>query len=153
MTQFYPLDAETIATIRAGGPDANGQPAERATSDGKGKPCRCCLGQVPAGEDFLIFAARPFPKAQPYAETGPVFLCANDCTPWTTTGVPPNLTTSPQYLIKGYSHDHRIVYGTGQITPTQDVASYVDILLTQDGIDFVDIRSASNNCFLARARA
>ncbi len=152
MTRYHPLDATYIAHIRAGGADVNGQPAERAVSEGAGNPCRCCLAQVPKGAAMLILAARPFPKPQPYAETGPVFLCAKDCTAWDQDGIPPNLTSSEQYLIKGYCSDHRIVYGSGQITPKDALPDYVDSLLSRDDIAFVDIRSATNNCFIARAK-
>lgn len=100
---------------------------------------------------MLIFAARPFPKPQPYAETGPVFLCERDCAVWEEGGVPPVLETSPDYLVKGYSADYRIVYGTGQITAAGDVAAYAGELLARDGVRFVDVRSARNNCWLARA--
>ncbi len=145
-----PYDLKFIASIRAGGPDANGQPAERAISDGKGKPCRCCLNTVPAGEEMLILSARPFPKPQPYAEQGPIFFCAKDCTPWTGTGVPPILETSTHYLLKAYSVDDRIIYGTGQITPKTEVEPYANTLFARDDVAYIDVRSAVNNCFLTR---
>ncbi len=148
-----PLPTDFVAHIRAGGPDANGFPAERAVSDGVGKPCRCCLGNIPEGEEMLILAARPFPELQPYAELGPIFLCAKDCSPWQGDGLPPILTTSPDYLIKGYSADHRIVYGTGQITPQSELEGYAKDLLARDDIAFVDVRSSRNNCYLARIPA
>ncbi len=150
MITFHAYDTATISTLRAGGPDVYGNPAERATSDGKGKPCRCCLNQVPDGADMLIAAARPFPDLHPYAETGPIFLCADDCDRYAGDGVPDILRTSVQYLLKGYSADHRIVYGTGQITPASDVSDYAEKLLDMDDVAFVDVRSATNNCFLTR---
>ena len=110
---FEALDSALAADLRRGGPDANGQPAERgAISDGEGVPCRHCLSHVPAGREYLILAHRPFPAPQPYAETGPIFLCADDCGRWHGAGVPPILATSPDYLLKGYSADHRIVCGS-----------------------------------------
>ena len=130
--------------------DANGQPAERAISTGTGTPCRCCLKTVPKGAPFLILAARPFPKPQPYAETGPIFLCAEDCPAWQDDSLPPILHSSPTYLLKGYGPDNRIVYGTGRITPRDEVAEYAAELLGRDDVAHVDIRSASNNCFLTR---
>lgn len=151
--RFLPLDADFVAQVRAGGPDANGQPAERAISDGAGNPCRCCLRNIPAGEEMLILAARPFPALQPYAETGPVFLCAARCGAWDDDGVPPVLTTSSDYLLKGYSADHRIVYGTGRVTPVREIAGYARELLDRPDVAFVDIRSARNNCWQARAVA
>ena len=151
--KFLPLDPEFVAAIRAGGPDAYGQSAERAVSDGEGVPCRSCLRDVPAGEDYLILAARPFPKAQPYAETGPIFLCARECDAWDGDGVPPILATSPDYLVKGYSSDHRIVYGTGRVTRAKDLAAYAAQLLSRTDIAHVDVRSARNNCYQTRAVA
>ena len=143
-------DPAFVATIRAGGPDANGQPAERAVSTGAGTPCRCCLRTIPKGDPFLILAARPFPAPQPYAESGPIFLCAAACTPWQGVGLPPILGASPQYLLKAYGPDDRIVYGTGRITPQAEVAAYAADLLGRDGIAYVDVRSAVNNCYLTR---
>lgn len=145
-----PYDHSFVTQIRAGGPDANGQKAERAMSDGKGKPCRCCLNQVPEGEEMLILSARPFPEPQPYAEQGPIFLCAKDCTPWQGEGVPPILRSSATYLLKAYGADNRIIYGTGQITPKSNVEPYVRTLFDRDDVAYIDVRSAVNNCFLTR---
>ena len=147
---FHPYDQHFVDAIRAGGPDANGQPAERAMSDGGGNPCRCCLRDIPKGTPMLILAARPFPAPQPYAETGPIFLCADPCEPWASAGVPPVLATRPEYLLKGYSDADRIVYGTGAVVPAGDLESYAAALLSRDEVAYVDVRSARNNCFQAR---
>jgi uncharacterized protein DUF1203 len=93
----------------------------------------------------------PVPGKTAYAETGPIFLCAGDCTPWAQPGVPPVLTSSPEYLVKAYRSDYRILYDTGQITPVAALDRYVAVLLARPGVAFVDIRSARNNCFATRA--
>lgn len=147
---YLAYDAEEVARLRTGGPDAYGNPAERATSSGAGTPCRSCLNNVPEGQQMLICAARPFADLHPYSETGPVFFCAKDCTPFQGHEAPPILKTSPDYLIKGYDKAERIVYGTGQITAADDIADYAATLLDRDDIVFVDVRSARNNCFLTR---
>ncbi len=148
--KFHPLDQEFVDAIRAGGPDAYGNPAERSSSDGNGNPCRSCLRDIPKDAPMLILAARPFPDAQPYAETGPIFLCAAPCTPYAGPGVPEVLKTSPDYLLKGYTADHRIAYGTGQITPAGDIETYARTLLERPDLAYVDVRSARNNCFQTR---
>ena len=147
---FAPYDATFVNAVRAGGPDAHGQASERAVSDGQGKPCRFCLDQVPSGAAMLILAARPFAAPQPYAETGPIFLCADDCAPWSGAGLPPVLTCSPDYLLKAYSGDDRIIYGTGRIVPQPELESYAEALLKRDDVAYVDVRSSRNNCFLTR---
>ena len=150
MLTYHPYDGGFVARVRAGGPDDYGRPAERAVSDGDGVPCRSCLGHVPAGRDYLIAAARPFPEMQPYAETGPIFLCADDCAPWAGAGVPPVLASAPDYLLKGYSPEHRIVYGTGAVVPAADLPARAEAILGDSRVAFVDVRSARNNCFQAR---
>jgi hypothetical protein len=148
--RFTPLDPAFVARVRSGGPDAHDQPAEKVSSKGQGTPCRSCLHDVPQGATMLILAACPFPAPQPYAETGPIFLCADDCTPWSGDGVPPILTTSPDYLLKGYCAEHRIIYGTGQITPADRVSAYAETLFADPAVAFVDVRSSRNNCFQTR---
>ena len=148
--QFHPYDAAFVASSRAGGPDAYGYPAEQAISDGDGVPCRSCLCDVPAGQAYLILAARPFDALQPYAETGPIFLCAQDCSPWAGDQVPPILGTSPDYLLKGYSTAQRIIYGTGRVVPAGDLAAYAEQLFHRAEVAYVDVRSARNNCFQTR---
>ncbi|PWJ18096.1 DUF1203 domain-containing protein [Jannaschia seohaensis] len=151
--RITPLDPAFVAAIRAGGPDANGQPPERATSPGAGTPCRNCLHDISEGDEMLILAARPFPAPQPYAETGPVFLHAEACTAWNAPGLPPVMAVSPDYLIKAYSADHRILYGTGAVVPSGALGAEIEERLEREDVAFVDIRSARNNCFLARAVA
>lgn len=147
------LDSDVVAALRAGGPDAYGRPAERgAVSDGAGVPCRHCLRDVPAGREYLVLAHRPFPEPQPYAETGPIFLCADDCRRWQGGGLPPVLKTSPDYLLKGYSAGHRIVYGSGRVVAAGEVPVHAARVLDDPRVAFVDVRSARNNCFLLRLR-
>ena len=75
--QIVALPSETVARWRQGGLDANGQVPERVgASSGSGTPCRHSLAQVPQGKPCLIVAHRPFGGLNPYAEAGPIFVCA-----------------------------------------------------------------------------
>ena len=147
---YLPYNADVVASLRAGGPDAYGNQAERAVSGGVGTPCRSCLRDVPKGAEMLICAARPFDDLQPYAETGPVFFCATECAPHNSENQPQILSTSPDFLLKAYDSHDRMVYGTGQITVAAQIAVYATSLLERSDVVFVDVRSARNNCFLTR---
>lgn len=147
---FHPLSTEIVTHLRRGGRDAYGCAPEHVLSDGGGNPCRHCLNLIPDNAGMLVLAHRPFDGLHPYAETGPIFLCADSCDPWTGTGLPPILNASPDYLLKGYTPDQRIRYGTGRIVGREDLAAYAATLLERDEISFVDVRSARNNCFLTR---
>lgn len=149
MPTYLGMPTETARAYQDGAADAYGHAPERAVSDGVGVPCRHCLRNVPAGEEMLILAHRPFDALQPYAETGPIFLCAAHC-PAPDGALPPVLKTSPEYLLKGYDDRQRIVYGTGAIVAQEGIADYAIGLLDRPGIAFVDVRSARNNCWQVR---
>ena len=77
--RFSPIATPIARAYQSGGLDANGQVPERQISDGDGNPCRHCLNLIPKGAEMLVLAHRPFPAPQPYAEVGPIFLCADAC--------------------------------------------------------------------------
>ena len=148
--KYNPLPSDQVTALRAGGPDAYGRTPERVRSDGKGNPCRHCLDYVPAGAEMLIVAHRPFNSLHPYAETGPIFLCADDCEAWADSDMPPILKPGADYLLRGYTADQRICYGTGKIVAQAELSDYAASLLENDEISFVDVRSSQYNCFQLR---
>jgi len=145
---FHALPTDTVRALQNGQPDFYGQPAERTVSDGQGNPCRHCLSNTPEGQQMLILSHRPFPNDQPYAEVGPVFLCGDACERHQTSGtLPPILQTSPDFLIKGYGADDRIIYGTGKIVTSDElIATSVRIFGDHD-VAYIHVRSARNNCY------
>ncbi len=149
MIRFTPIPTETVRALQAGGADANGQLPERHVSDGGGNPCRHCLAMIPKGAGMLIMSHRPFPAPQPYAEQGPIFLCADTCAPGGGAALP-EMLTSPDYIVRGYGPDDRIVYGTGAVVPTDRIAEEAATRLTDPRVAYVHVRSARNNCYQLR---
>lgn len=151
LIRFTALPTDKVHALQEGGTDAYGQTPERRVSDGDGVPCRHCLRNVRAGEGYLILAYRPFPELQPYAETGPIFLHAEPCERAPETDVLPDLfKPTPDYILRGYGHDDRIVYGTGAVTPTGKICERSHELLERPEIAYVHMRSARNNCYQCR---
>jgi uncharacterized protein DUF1203 len=147
---FVALDTSLVRSLQAGGSDANGQTPERHLSIGGAIPCRHCLAPVAAGKPYLILSHRPFPAPQPYAEQGPIFLHAEPCPRRPPSAELPAMLTSERYLIRGYSGDDRIVYGTGQIVQTGAMVAAAEALLVDPHLAYIHVRSAANNCFLCR---
>lgn len=147
--RFTALPTETATGYRAGARDAYGLPPERHISEGPGNPCRHCLGFVPEGAGMLILAHRPFHALQPYAETGPIFLCAEACRRWEDEGMPPALVAR-DYIVRGYGHDHRIVYGTGAVVSTDEIPARAEALFADPRVAYLHVRSARNNCYQCR---
>lgn len=150
--QIIPIPTNVARAYQSGHLDAYGRVPERQISDGEGAPCRHCLKHVSKGAEMLVLAHCPFPEKQPYAETGPIFLCADRCDAYASGDMPEVLTTSPTYLLKGYKSDHRILYGTGAIVEQGDVLDAATKLLDLEEVDYVHVRSASNNCYIARIK-
>jgi len=149
--KFMAMPTETARAYQSGEPDAYGRVPERRVSDGDGVPCRHCLQDVAAGEEYLILAYRPFPVLQPYAETGPVFLHAGPCARHPEAGETPAMFLEREsYLMRGYGADDRILYGTGQIVRTGELADAASKLLDRPDVAYAHLRSASNNCFQCR---
>jgi hypothetical protein len=148
---FSAIQTSQVTAWRNGAPDANDQAPERQISKGAGNPCRHCLQDIPNGALMLVLGHRPFPTLQPYAECGPIFVCAEPCDRSPDSVAPPRiLTTSPDYLIKGYSADHRIVYGTGAIVPKADLVPNAIHIFDNVQVAYIHVRSARNNCYQVR---
>ncbi|MBB4953444.1 hypothetical protein H4S14_001288 [Agrobacterium vitis] len=146
---FTPMPDDLARAYRSGATDAYGCPPERGLSPG-GYQCRHCLGPIAEGAPYLTLAYRPFPTLQPYAETGPIFIHAEECTGYDQGDILPPMLDSPDYIVRGYGHDDRIVYGTGAVTETARITSRAQELLERAEIAYVHVRSARNNCFQCR---
>lgn len=148
---FSSMPTDQAEAYWAGAADAHGQPPEVHVSTGDGVPCRHCLNYVAKGESYLILAYRPFPHPQPYAETGPIFLHAKPCDRYPETDrLPPMVLSKEPRLLKGYGANDRIVYGTGVIVASADLAAAAVKILARDDIRYVHVRSSLNNCFSCR---
>ncbi|PDV89454.1 hypothetical protein CO652_03520 [Rhizobium sp. H4] len=149
--RFAAMPTTDARALWSGGRDAYDRLPETMVSNGPGHPCRHCLRNIDEGEELLVFAYRPFPELQPYAETGPIFLHKQPCPRYAAEEIlPPVLTTSRDFIVRGYGENNRIVYGTGAVTDTPDIPAYAETLLARPEIAYVHVRSARNNCFQCR---
>ncbi|MCR9137563.1 MAG: DUF1203 domain-containing protein [Alphaproteobacteria bacterium] len=147
---FSSLDKSAVQALRAGGADSNGQPPEPHTSGG-GLPCRNCLRDIEAGQASLVFGHRPFERLQPYAECGPIFICADACEPFgRSSALPLVMTVRPRFIIRGYTSDERIRYGTGDVVETADVPEACEAIFADPEVSFIHVRSVQNNCYFCR---
>lgn len=144
------LATDAVRALQAGGLDVYGNLPEVRISDGNGAPCRHCLKDIAAGEQYLVVAYRPFVTLQPYAETGPIFLHSRKCAQAKLAGQLPDILSSPDYIVRGYDASEQIVYGTGGVIATSVIPNRIAELLDNTSISFVHVRSARNNCFQCR---
>lgn len=151
LIRFVAMPTADARAFQSGAADAYNNKPERQISDGTDILCRHCLRPVAAGEPYLTLAYRPFATLQPYAETGPIFLHADPCDRAAGGDVlPPMFLATPDYILRGYGHDDRIVYGTGSVVETQRICARAHELLERGDVAYVHMRSARNNCYQLR---
>lgn len=150
--RFTGIKTTLARHFQRGGDDAYGNPPEQTVSNSNSNPCRHCLNFIREGEAMLVVALRPFQSTQPYAETGPALLHAEECTAFEGQAgeLPPVLYDSPEYLTRAYNSEERIIYGTGGVTPYDRIQERASDLLGSEPVEFVDVRSSFNNCWQAR---
>lgn len=76
--RYLPIDDEIVRGARTTMRDAHGNVLEVRVPE-TGAPCRSCLRVTPSGTRLILLAHRPFATNGPYAETGPVFVHADEC--------------------------------------------------------------------------
>jgi hypothetical protein len=148
--QYVALPTQVVRQYQAGGLDANGQAPERVVLAEESGPCRHCLGMIAKGTWMLILAHRPFASLQPYAEVGPIFLCAAPCKRGGGGNARPGALGSPDYIVRGYGADDRIVYGSGGVIATEAIPARARALFADPQIAYLHVRSARNNCYQCR---
>jgi hypothetical protein len=62
----------------------------------------------------------------------------------------PEILASPDYIVRGYGADDRIVYGTGAVVPTGRILAEAEARLAEGRVAYVHVRSARNNCYQVR---
>ncbi len=150
--RFVAMETETARAYQRGGPDAYGHPPIRAVSDGSAIPCRHCLKPVAKGEDYLILAHRPFAAEQPYAETGPIFLHAQECerAPDRPEPAPMHRLSAYAYILRGYRENGWINYDVAEVVTGDRIAETAARMLEREDVAYLHMRSSRYNCFQCR---
>lgn len=143
------IPSDEVASIRRGGPDANGQPAVLRVAEGVANPCRHCLGLIPEGAEKLVLAYRPFESLHPYAELGPIFLHAVACPRYDSDRLPRWFDFMDPAIVRGYGSDDWIRYDTGDVVPGVELTAACRKILADETVAYVHIRSKFN-CFQCR---
>jgi hypothetical protein len=97
----------------------------------------------------LVLCYRPFAEPQPYAETGPIFLHAHECSRYEADRLPDWFVFLDPAIIRGYDSDDWIKYETGAVVSGVELAATCDKILADAEVAYVHIRSKFN-CFQCR---
>lgn len=143
------IPTHEVERLRNGSLDANGQPALVRVAEGPANPCRHCLGLIEEGDGKLVLAYRPFRVAQPYAETGPIFLHERSCDHYESAVLPGWFVFLEPAIVRGYDNDDWIRYDTGRVVAGRELTDVCRDILRDPTVAYVHIRS-KYNCFQCR---
>ncbi len=148
---FSGIPTAVARKYQRGGGDAYDRAPEKFVCESNDLECRHCGENIALGDTVLLLAWSPFGERQPFAETGPVLLHESECAGYGAQPAPqPALTTTPTRLVRGYTKDERIVYGTGTHVEAGRLREACETMLQNENVEFLHVRSSTNNCWQAR---
>lgn len=145
--RIVPFDADYAARIRATRRDGTGAPIEER-HDPERHQCRVCLTLTLPDEPYLLLSHRAHPAGEPYAETGPVFIHARDCAPYSAHDRYPDGFPRRQVVLKAFSADHRIV--DAQHALERKVDAVIEGLLADPRVAYLHARNLGYGCYMFR---
>ena len=112
-------------------------------------PCRHCLRWAQPGERVILFPYAAIPSGQPYAETGPIFVHADECQRYCTTNEYPADFRNGR-VFRAYDSKYNII--DAQIVNGSEPEVAIEGLFQNPDTTFVDARSATRGCFTFRVQ-
>jgi hypothetical protein len=138
---YVPIPDEIAAEARRTLQDRFGHQLAVARNQG---PCRSCLRISKAPEDLILLSYQPLPDTNPYAEIGPIFIHAHECTPYDSPDFPADFLER-ELVVRAYNFDGRIADAT-VAAPGEAQRAAADFLRS-DSIAEVRLRARSYTCF------
>jgi hypothetical protein len=114
-----------------------------------GYPCRHCLRWAQPGERVILFPHVSIPPGHPYFETGPIFVHAERCERYDTTGEYPADFRNGR-AFRAYDADYNMI--DAEVANGNDPEAVIEKLLRNPKTEFVDARSVTRGCFTFRIR-
>ncbi|MGH8836837.1 MAG: DUF1203 domain-containing protein [Actinomycetes bacterium] len=148
--QISPIPVETLRRIRECRIDDLGNPVVSEVDTEGGSPLRCCLRDATPGERVAAIGYNPFPWSGPYAETGPVFIHADECPGYQELHSYPAGFRHRRQIFRAYSAQRRIVDAV--IVAGADAEAALTELLARLDVDFVHSRNVAYGCYMFTVR-
>jgi hypothetical protein len=145
--RIVPLPAE-IADAARRAVNAGARDHALVTVDSpESSPCRRCLRWAQPGEVVVLFPYTSIPSGHPYSETGPIFVHAHDCEPYSATDEYPADFSSGR-VFRAYDSRYKII--DARVLNGGEPAVLIEDLFQNPDTAFVDVRSVTHGCFTFR---
>jgi hypothetical protein len=145
--RIVPLPTEIADAARRA---VNAGAADHAviTVDSPGSsPCRHCLRWAQPGERLILFPYAAIPSGQPYSETGPIFVHANECQRYSATNEYPADFRNGR-VFRAYDSKYNII--DAQVVDGSEPEVVIESFFQNPETAFVDVRSVTRGCVTFR---
>ena len=113
----------------------------------RSSPCRHCLQWAQPGERVVLFPYAAIPFGNPYSETGPIFVHANECRRYSAINEYP-VDFRNGRVFRAYDLSYNII--DAQLMNGSEPEVVIESLLQNPDTAFVDVRSVTYGCFTFR---
>ena len=145
--RIIPLDKDFLNRIRERGHADFGNPlVPTANADEGGTPLRCCLREAGVGERVALIAYQPASIGGPYAEVGPVFIHADECSGYDPHDVYPEEFRHRTQILRAY--DRKGCQLDNQIVDGVEVEARISELLARVDVAFIHSRNVLAGCYM-----
>jgi len=138
---YLPIPADVAAEARRSLRDAFGHQLRVERNQA---PCRSCLRISKAPEDLILLSYQPLRDTNPYAEIGPIFIHAHECTPYESPEFPVDFLAR-ELVVRAYNLEGRIE--DAAIAAPGEAERAAAHFLGNDAIAEVHVRHRSYTCF------
>ena len=141
-----------LAAIRSSGRDDDNNPVDPFGAEGW-EPLRCCLTIAEPGHRIALIAYTPLTTRSPWTETGPVFICAEECDGYPrSSDLPERQRTGPK-ILRTYRADGTLNYDhITLVADGVDIAEDLETLLELPDVAIVHVRAVLAQCFAYEVR-
>lgn len=146
-----PISSLVQETLQLGATQLHGNPVETVIADSKpGYPCRLSLEDADEGEEIYLLSHSPFDSANPYRETGPIFVRKNAVPAALGVNELPQIALARSIVVRAYNSEGKMLAANPM--ETSQISQTIQKFLDDEAVEYIHLRAASCGCFLCSAR-
>ena len=146
---IVPLPTEIADAARRAAKEGAADHAIITVDSPESSPCRHCLRWAQPGERVVLFPYAAIPSGQPYSETGPIFVHADECQRYGSPNEYPDDFRNGR-VFRAYDSDYNII--DAQVVDGTEPELVIQNLFQNPDTAFVDARSVTRGCFTFRVQ-
>jgi hypothetical protein len=143
------VDGDFARDVRRSRRDAFGGEAELWRAADR-YPCRHCLDEARMDSDVLLLSYKPLEFETPYAERGPIFLCAEACPAYSAPNAVPEIVATRRVNLRAYDSSGKMLYRHSRLAEGSEVQLQIEEILADETVREIHAHTALHGCYLCK---